>query len=60
MIKDQQMQKRFRKHLTFSTKEFEKDFVAYEVINPQAENFFITWGINRYNLEALIKNQSDW
>jgi 2-oxoglutarate ferredoxin oxidoreductase subunit alpha len=58
-IKQQQMEKRFRKRLTFYTREYAKDFVAYEVINPQAENFFITRGINRYNLEALIEGKSD-
>lgn len=59
-IKDEQMQKRFRKRLTFYKREFEKDFVAYEVINPQAENFFVTRGINRYNIEALINKHPNW
>jgi hypothetical protein len=36
------MQKRFRKRVTFYAKEFVKDITAYEIINPQAEKFFIT------------------
>jgi 2-oxoglutarate ferredoxin oxidoreductase subunit alpha len=59
-IKDEQMQKRFRKRLTFYAKEFGKETIAYEIINPQAEHFFITRGINRYNLEVLIKNTPHW
>jgi hypothetical protein len=54
------MQKRFKKRLTFSAQEFINDITAYEIINPQAEKFFITRGINRYNLEVLIKNQPEW
>ncbi|MDR0369170.1 MAG: hypothetical protein LBH96_01140 [Candidatus Peribacteria bacterium] len=46
--------------MTFYTQEYTKDFQAYEVINPQAEKFFITRGINRYNIESLIKDKSDW
>jgi pyruvate/2-oxoacid:ferredoxin oxidoreductase alpha subunit len=54
------MQKRFRKRVTFYAKEFVKDITAYEIINPQAEKFFVTRGINRYNLELLIKDKPDW
>jgi len=53
------MQKRFRKRLTFTAQEFAEDFVAYEVINPHVENFFVTRGINRYNIESLIKKKPD-
>jgi 2-oxoglutarate ferredoxin oxidoreductase subunit alpha len=59
VIKQQQMEKRFRKRMTFYAQEYAKDFQAYEVINPHAENFFITRGINRYNLEALVKDKSE-
>jgi hypothetical protein len=54
------MEKRFRKRMTFYAQEYEKDFQAYEVINPQAEKFFVTRGINRYNLEVLVKNKPEW
>jgi pyruvate/2-oxoacid:ferredoxin oxidoreductase alpha subunit len=53
------MQKRFRKRLTFSAKEFAGNVNAFEVINQQAEKFFVTWGINRYNLERLIENRPE-
>jgi 2-oxoglutarate ferredoxin oxidoreductase subunit alpha len=59
-IKDEQMQKRFRKRVTFYAKEVMNDPATYEIINPQAEKFFVTRGINRYNLEILIKERSDW
>jgi len=58
-MKDAQMQKRFRKRLTFYQKEFDSETHAYEIINPQAEKFFITRGINRYNIEALIKDKPE-
>ena len=59
-IKDEQMQKRSRKMWTFCAQEFVQEGIAYEIINPQAEHFFVTRGINRYNLEMLIKERSDW
>jgi 2-oxoglutarate ferredoxin oxidoreductase subunit alpha len=58
-IKAQQTQKRFRKKQTFVAQEFVHEDVAYEIINPYAEKFFVTRGINRYNIEMLIKNNSD-
>ena len=58
--KAQQMQKRFKKMQTFSAKEFLHEGLAYEIINPQAEKFFITRGINRYTLSSLIKDKPEW
>jgi len=59
-IKGEQMQKRVKKRMSFYAREFVQKNMAYEILNPQAENFFITWGINRYNLEMLIKDKPDW
>lgn len=60
IIKQKMMEKRFRRRMTFYTKEYSKDFQAYEVINPYAEKFFVTRGINRYNLEKIIENRPEW
>lgn len=58
--KRQQMQKRFKKRTTFLAQEKLEHHAAYEIINPYAQKFFITRGINRYNLELLIKDKPDW
>lgn len=44
---------------TFVAQEFNDTFAGYEIINPEATHFFVTRGINRYNLEHLIKGKSD-
>ncbi|MDR0607775.1 MAG: hypothetical protein LBG52_05540 [Candidatus Peribacteria bacterium] len=54
------MEKRFRKRMTFYAQEYAKDMQVYEIVNPQAEHFFVTRGINRYNLEALVKERPEW
>lgn len=59
-IKNQQMQKRFRKKQAFFTNVYQRDFQAYEVINPYAERFFVTRWINRYNLEKFVKDKPEW
>ena len=53
-IKVQQMEKRARKMETFKKEEL-KDWVAYEVINPNAKKFFVTRWINRYTIEKAIE-----
>ena len=58
-IKVQQMEKRARKMETFKKEEL-KDWVAYEVINPNAKKFFVTWWINRYAIEKAIEWQDEW
>ena len=58
-IKVQQMEKRAKKMETFKNKEL-KDWVAYEVINPNAKKFFITWWINRYPIQKVISENNDW
>ena len=53
-IKIQQMEKRARKMETFKKEEL-KDWIAYEIINPNAKKFFVTWWINRYSIEKAIE-----
>jgi len=42
VIKKAQQDKRDRKLQTFVQQEFTKDFYGYEIINPDAEIFFVT------------------
>ena len=58
-IKVQQMDKRARKTDTFKKEEL-KGWIAYEIINPDAKKFFITWWINRYPIEKVISENNDW
>ena len=58
-IKVQQMEKRARKMDTFKKEEL-KEWIAYEIINPNAKKFFITWWINRYPIEKVISENNDW
>lgn len=58
-IKIQQMEKRARKMETFKKEEL-NEWIAYEIINPNAKKFFITWWINRYPIEKVISENSDW
>lgn len=53
--------KRFKKLETFVQQEFTKDFYGYDIINPEAKIFFVTWGFNRYVLEDYInlKNKNE-
>ncbi len=54
MIKKQMTEKRAQKIQTFIQKEFNKDFYGYEIINPNAKKFFITFWFNRYVLESAL------
>ncbi|MEI8008289.1 MAG: hypothetical protein WCI00_02345 [bacterium] len=54
IIKKQQQDKRFKKLETFVQQEFTKDFYGYEIINPEAKEFFVTFGVNRYVIEEYI------
>jgi len=64
IIKKQQQDKRFTKLETFVQQEFTKEFTGYEIINPEAKEFFVTFGVNRYVIEEYmsIKNSKlkDW
>lgn len=58
VIKKQQLDKRFKKMETFVQQEFTKDFYGYEIINPEAKEFFVTFGVNRYVLEEYIRTKN--
>ena len=58
VIKKQQQDKRFKKLATFVQQEFTKDFYGYEIINPEAKEFFVTFGINRYVIEEYIRTKN--
>lgn len=58
VIKKQQQDKRFKKLETFVQQEFTKDFYGYEIINPEAKEFFVTFGVNRYVLEEYIRTKN--
>ena len=58
IIKKQQQDKRFKKLETFVQQEFSKDFYGYEIINPEAKEFFVTFGVNRYVLEDFIRTKN--
>lgn len=50
--KKKMVEKRARKLETFIQKEFNKDFYGYEIINPDAKKFFITFWFNKYVLAS--------
>jgi 2-oxoglutarate ferredoxin oxidoreductase subunit alpha len=59
-MKKQMMEKRFKKMETFIQKEFNPEFYWYEIINPEATNFYITFGFNSYVLKDYIKDKKDY
>jgi pyruvate/2-oxoacid:ferredoxin oxidoreductase alpha subunit len=58
VVKKQQQDKRFKKLETFVHQEFTKDFSGYEIINPEAKEFFVTFGVNRYVIEEYIRTKN--
>ena len=54
-MKSKMMAKRSRKMKTFIDTEFNDNFYWYEIINPNAEKFYVSFGFNRYVLEDCIK-----
>jgi len=58
LVKKQMQDKRFKKMETFVGQEFTKDFYGYEIINPEAKKFFVTYGFNRYVLEDFIRQNN--
>ena len=58
-MKGKMMEKIAQKLKTFVEQEFNSDFYGYEIINPDAETFYITMGINRYALEQHIKGKAE-
>ncbi len=59
-IKKQMMDKRFKKMETFIQQEFNADFYWYEIINPDAKDFYITFGFTSYVLKDHIKNKKEY
>ena len=61
LIKEEQTQKRRRKMLTFQKEQYETQKLdSFEVINPHAHKFLITWGSNAMTLKHVLKDYSDW
>ncbi|MEI8092277.1 MAG: hypothetical protein WCG98_09185 [bacterium] len=59
-MKKQMTDKRFQKFHTFIEQEFTQDFYGYDIVNPDAQKFFITYGVNRYVLADYIKDKKDF
>lgn len=51
--------KRFRKLETFVQNEFTSEFSGFDIINPDASKFFITYGINFNGLQGYILDHPD-
>ena len=60
IVKKAQQDKRDRKLTSFVQQEFNENFYGYEIINPDAEVFFITYWVNRYVLMDYIKDKKDF
>ncbi len=58
-IKKKMQDKRDQKLKTFIQQEFTEEFYGYEIINPEAKKFFITYGRNRFVLEEYTRNNPD-
>ena len=58
-VKKIMTEKRHQKLKTFVEKEFDSDFYWYEIINPEAKKFFITFGFNKYALENYIADKHE-
>jgi len=55
-IKKMIQDKRWRKMDTFVKNEFNDNFRWYDIINPDAEEFYVTFGFNRYVLEDVLNS----
>lgn len=51
--------KRFKKLETFVEREFREDFSGFDIINPEATKFFITYGINYFGIQWYIREHAD-
>ena len=58
-IKMQMEEKRFQKLTTFIRDEFNDGFYCFDVINPDATKFFITYGVNFYAIHGFIADHPD-
>lgn len=59
-MKKTMTEKRHQKLQTFASIEFNKDFYWYEIINPKAKKFFVTFGFSKYVLDNFIVKNSDY
>jgi len=54
-------EKRMKKiEKTFVKEVFNKDFYGYEIVNPEASKFVVTWGFNQYVLKDLVNLWKIW
>ncbi|MDD3120678.1 MAG: hypothetical protein PHF46_04685 [Candidatus Gracilibacteria bacterium] len=53
-------EKRAKKLETFIKTEFNKDFYGYDIINPEAKKFFVTFGFNKYVLKDWVKKNPEY
>ncbi len=44
---------------TFVEQEFSDEFRGYDIINPEASTFLVTFGFNRYAMENIVKKRKD-
>lgn len=58
-IKQKMMHKRNRKMKTFIQTEFNEKFFWFEIINPTAENFYVSFWFNKYVLQDIIKGKEN-
>ncbi|EKE29319.1 MAG: hypothetical protein ACD_2C00189G0003 [uncultured bacterium (gcode 4)] len=59
-IKFMMEDKRFRKIDIFEDNEYNPDFYWFEVINPEARKFFITFSSNRWAAEWALEKKKDF
>lgn len=59
-MKMEMTEKRAKKMETFISEVYGENFRWYEIINPNAKKFFVTYGFNRYVTEWFVANNPDW
>lgn len=59
-IKKMMADKRLQKIKNFQQNEFGDSFKWYEIINPNAKKFFISFGMNEIAIKSTISKNSDW
>lgn len=57
-IKAKLEEKRFRKMETFIKDELNDTFYGYEIINPDAKQFFVTFGFTNYAIQDFMKEKN--
>ena len=59
-MKQKMTEKRAKKFETFIKKEYSEDFQGYEIINKDANKFYVSFGINSLVLQEYVKNNPEW